>query len=99
MKPVRIAPPAAEELVEAVRWYESKREGLGAEFFDAVAHTIDLLRDHTELGTSVDRPYPHRQLLVDGFPYKVVYRNRVDVLHIIALAHASRRPGYWKQRR
>jgi hypothetical protein len=48
VKRVRIARPASEELTEAVPWYESKRVGLGGEFYDAVAHTVDVVSAHPE---------------------------------------------------
>jgi toxin ParE1/3/4 len=86
VKQVRIAQPASEEFTEAVRWYEGKRTGLGGEFYEAVLH-------------AVDGPHTHRQYLVNGFPYKLMYLERTDDLYIIAMAHVSRRPGYWKQRR
>jgi toxin ParE1/3/4 len=99
VKPVRIAPPASEEFADAVRWYEQKRVGLGGEFYDAVIHAVGVVREHPEIGATVDEPHAHRQYLVDGFPYKLIYRERTDDLVIVAVAHASRRPGYWKQRR
>lgn len=39
-----------------------------------------------------------RRRKVDVFPYRVVYFVRDDELLIVAFAHQSRRPGYWKQR-
>lgn len=98
MKPVHIAPPASEEFTEAVRWYEAKRTGLGGELYDAVSYAVGLVCEHPEIGLRVDGSHPHRQFLVEGFPYKIVYRERTDDLYIVAIAHASRRPGYWKQR-
>jgi plasmid stabilization system protein ParE len=50
VKPVRFSDPAAEELAAAVRWYEQRRVGRGADFFDAVASTIELIRSHPEIG-------------------------------------------------
>jgi hypothetical protein len=32
------------------------------------------------------------------FPYNVVYRVSGDLVRIYAIAHAKRRPGYWKSR-
>lgn len=98
MKPVRIAQPASEEFTEAVRWYEGKRTELGGEFYEAVLHAVSVVREHPEIGVAVDGPHTHRQYLVNGFPYKLMYRERTDDLYIIAIAHVSRRPGYWKQR-
>jgi plasmid stabilization system protein ParE len=39
-----------------------------------------------------------RRYLLRKFPYILVYRERVDDIQIIAVAHTSRRPGYWKKR-
>jgi plasmid stabilization system protein ParE len=99
VKPVRIAPPASDEFTEAIRWYERKRAGLGGEFYDAVGRATDLIREHPAIGLSVEVPANHRQLMVDRFPFKVVYRERADDIYIVAIAHSSRRPGYWRDRR
>jgi hypothetical protein len=32
------------------------------------------------------------------FPYDIVVRERVDEIIVVAVAHQSRRPGYWKNR-
>jgi hypothetical protein len=37
-------------------------------------------------------------LLVHRFPYSVVYEVIGDVVHVIAVAHSSRLPGYWYDR-
>lgn len=95
---LRIAEPASEELRAAVRWYEARRAGLGAELFDAVAETIDLIHDHQEIGESTSADGKTRRVLVSRFPYQVVYRLRPDEIVIVAVAHLKRRPGYWKSR-
>ena len=99
MKSIRIAAAASDEFVEAVLWYEQRRPLLGAEFFDAVAAVIDLIRAHPEIGTASTFGTAIRQVRVRKFPYKVVYRNQQDGIEIIAVAHGKRRPGYWKGRR
>lgn len=35
---------------------------------------------------------------VSDFPYRVVYFVEGDLLKIVAVAHAKRRPGYWRDR-
>ena len=98
MKAVQLSDPASEELGEAVRWYEQRRPGWGG-LFDAVGHTIDLIQGYPELGEIRTGRLPSRQLRVLGFPYKVAYRVREHDVYIVAVAHTSRRPGYWKNRR
>jgi hypothetical protein len=35
---------------------------------------------------------------VGNFPFHLVYRLSGSVLRVIAVAHTSRRPGYWRDR-
>ena len=99
MKPVSISAPASEELREAVRWAEERRPGWGARLFDAVTHTFELLSTHPDIGEARRSQLPSRRLRVLGFPYYIAYRVRKHDVYIVALAHTSRRPGYWKNRR
>jgi plasmid stabilization system protein ParE len=75
-----------------------RRAGLGGEFYGAVVRTIDLIRAHPEIGTPRRGRFPSRQLRVTRFPYSIVYRIRDDDIYVVAVAHTSRRPGYWKDR-
>jgi plasmid stabilization system protein ParE len=45
-----------------------------------------------------DRP-DRRVAVLDRFPFTVVYQIEEDEIVILALAHMSRRPGYWSRRR
>jgi plasmid stabilization system protein ParE len=98
VKPFQFSIPASDELTGAIRRYEVRRSGLGREFYDAVCRTIDLIQTHPEIGTPRTGRFPNRQFRVAGFPYKVVYRVREDDIYVVAIAHTSRRPGYWKDR-
>lgn len=89
---------ASAELAEAVRWYESKRCGLGVELMDEVTQTIDRLVLNPEIGSPLSTDHRTRRLLVSHFPYQLVYRVRPAEIVVVALAHVKRRPGYWKDR-
>jgi len=39
-----------------------------------------------------------RRCLVKKFPFSVIYSVQGDVVYVIAIAHGSREPGYWKHR-
>ena len=97
-RPIRTSEPASDEFSEAVRWYETRRSGLGGEFFDAVAATISLIETNPEIGTTISTDGHTRRVLVARFPYQVVYRLRPTEMAIVAIAHVKRRPGYWKNR-
>ena len=96
MTPLRIGHPASVELAEAVRWYEQKRTGLGGEFFDAVTDALEVVRTRPEIGAVAGRT---RSWLLTRFPYRLIYRVRDQDIYLVAIAHTSRRPGYWKNRR
>ena len=98
MLPVRTCSAASLELTEAVRWDETKRPGLGGDFLDEVARTIDRLALTPEAGNPISADQRTRRLLLVRFPYQVVYRIRKDEVVVAALAHLKRRPGYWKHR-
>jgi hypothetical protein len=40
-----------------------------------------------------------RMLTLYDFPYSLIYRIQGDEIRVIAVAHHSRRPGYWVGRR
>jgi plasmid stabilization system protein ParE len=89
------------EYRQAGRWYESRRTGLGIEFFDAVDAAIRQIVDFPSLGVPVPRvpkKLPVRRLAVTRFPYHVVYLEAAEGIRILAIAHDRRRPGYWKGR-
>jgi len=87
-----------EEFSAAVRWYEEQRLGLGGEFFDAVVSATSLIQAQPEIGTP-SQDGRTRRVLVQRFPYQIVYRPSQDEIVIIAIAHLKRRPGYWRKRK
>lgn len=97
MKPLVINDEAAEELDEAIEYYEKKRRGLGVDLADKVRDAF--LRIQRDPGV-----YPfHNQTriqkyLVRRFPYTVYYAEFDDHVTVVAIAHQKRRPDYWKFR-
>lgn len=84
--------------MEAVRWYETRRPGLGGEFFDAVVATLSLIETNPGIGTTLSTDGQTRRTLLARFPYQVVYRLRPTEIVIVAIAHLKRLPEYWKNR-
>ena len=85
----------------AGRWYESRREHLGMEFFDAVDAAIDQILDLPRSGSPVPRipaDLPVRRIAVTRFPYHVIYLETSTHIRVLAIAHDRRKPGYWKPR-
>ena len=87
---------ADEEFKAAAIFYESRQTGLGETFLDRVAEGFDSI-----LTQQLDCPLlfdDFRRRFTRQFPYSIVYRLEGDRIFVIAVAHWSRRPEYWKDR-
>jgi plasmid stabilization system protein ParE len=101
VRPVRILQEAAEEAIEAAAWYEAQRAGLGADFSQAIDAAIDLLEDDVVPLTMMPSAAGTRgakRLVLKRFPYDLIVRESSEQLIVVAVAHHSRRPGYWQKR-
>jgi toxin ParE1/3/4 len=86
-------------MIAPADWYEERRTGTGARFLSDVARCLDLINAHPGVGTPIRdrRGREVRAMALRSFPYRIVYRSTGDIL-VVAIAHTSRRPGYWMRR-
>jgi plasmid stabilization system protein ParE len=95
-KEYRFHPLAWQELEEADSWY----------FSHSYEVSLDFLKDlHAAVEDIALAPhrwptYLHgtRRLVIQRFPFSVIYLDDSDLITIIAVAHSKRKPGYWKDR-
>ena len=92
-----IVPPEAEQdLLEAFRWYEKQRKGLGHDFLLQVDAGFRFLK-RTPLGF----PEIHRGIrrhLIKRFPYKIFYLVEENTIVILAVVYGGRDPNWIKKR-
>jgi plasmid stabilization system protein ParE len=100
-KALQIHRLAEDELTAAASWYESKQAGLGISLLDLVDNMVDRVCS----GRLPSSPVPGvasdkraRRVLVIRFPYSIVFYEHKNEIVIVAFAHSSRRPGYWRSR-
>lgn len=98
---IEFAPAARDELKEAILNYEDAQAGLGDRFNRAVDAVIEAIAQSPSRfakyeGSTTRREY--RRALLNSFPYLIVYQLRDNLVRIVAVAHASRTPGYWEGR-
>ena len=101
MKPP-LHPDARAELDQAIDWTAGHWSPAKAvELNDALAAGLDAI------GTSPfsypeaeDAPagYDMRNLILNRFPYRIVSALLSGGAYVFAIAHTSRRPGYWQKR-
>lgn len=98
---VRVSREAGQELEEAVSWYEHEEAGLGSRLLNAFEQAIRLLNEPNpplvptchkaaEVGA--------RQLILHRFPFSLITIERHETIIVVAFAHHSRKPGYWRNR-
>jgi plasmid stabilization system protein ParE len=95
---VSLSNEALADFEEATDWYLGELAFSAADdFADAVEQALTLLRRFPEMGTPGRTKA--RALSLTKFPYSLIYRVNADHVSVIAIAHHSRRPGYWSGRR
>jgi toxin ParE1/3/4 len=89
-------PEARAEMSESFDFYELRLDGLGVKFLSAVEQTVERISTHPEMGAPLTGEF--RKRIVPGFPYNTIYRVWEDYIYLVAVAHHSRRPDYWRER-
>jgi plasmid stabilization system protein ParE len=100
-KAVRPNSAAEAEFRESIRWYEGRVAGLGDRLWFEIQAAINLIARYPEIGEVVRRLRVRqtvRRLRLSHFPFLLIYREFDDHLEVIALAHTSRKPKYWRSR-
>jgi toxin ParE1/3/4 len=93
----RLHPDAEVDLREAAEFYR-KRAGneLALTFIAEFEYSVSLLLDHPTLGAAWRNG--RRRFVMRRFPYALIYDSVDQEIRILAVAHHSRRPGYWQNR-
>jgi plasmid stabilization system protein ParE len=96
MKVLRIHEAARREANLATVWYAERSISVARRFRD------DLLAAFSSAAEFPLR-YPAsmhgtRRIVLSRFPYFIVFFDWQNEIYIVAVAHAKRRPGYWKKR-
>ena|SRR5258708_4674781 len=84
------------ELTEAVFYYDGRAVGLGDRLLAEVKNASRRIEQFPEIAPVI--AYGVRAKGLASFPYTLMYVVDPDDLFIVAVAHQSRRPGYWADR-
>lgn len=101
MRVLVVEPEAEVEIAAALEWYEEQQPGLGAALLVEVDGMLQRLRTASLPGIGVPgvrRDLRVRRVILERFPYAVIFIDRQSAVHVLAFAHHKRRPGYWRER-
>lgn len=93
----KILDAAEAELRAATRYYDAELPGLGLDLTEEFAQVLKRILAHPQAGPPVATGI--RRQLLRRFPFSVYYLVDGAVIVVLAVAHHSRKPGYWKQRK
>jgi plasmid stabilization system protein ParE len=99
MKPVAFAPAARDEFQAAAEWYESHADGLGVAFVNCIDDLVLRIGEAPSQFPAWEGDRRFRKAVAQRFPYVVFYRELPDRIHVLAIAHGAREPGYWLKRK
>ena len=92
-----IKPLAELDTMEAAKWYNDHRDGLGNEFLLALEAKIHAIKRNPNQFSNKYKKV-HRAL-TERFPYGIFYFIENKTIFIIAIVHTHRSPGVWKKRK
>lgn len=97
---VVLRPEAGDDIVQAASWYDSRAEGLGAEFVEEVLRVLDALATNPLLHARRHSRKNIRWSYPDRFPYRVIYEVLEDenTVVVAAVLHAARDEKHWRER-
>ncbi len=89
-------PDALDEYADAAKYYAGVKDRLGLRFVDVVEEAIERIVKHPEAFQMIDEDI--RRCLTRTFPYGIIFTIEPGCILIVAVAHCSREPFYWKGR-
>jgi len=98
---LRFHPAAADELDAAAAWYVERDAEVALRFVTEARRRVaqaERLPQSAPLVLGVARHFDARAFALRGFPYLAVTAVARAERVVVALAHTSRAPGYWRQR-
>ncbi|HEX3626532.1 MAG TPA: type II toxin-antitoxin system RelE/ParE family toxin [Verrucomicrobiae bacterium] len=96
MKPIFLHCEADVELTATAKRYACTRRELARDFLHAFRAAKDAIARQPDRFSFLEKPV--RRARIAGFPYRIVYEELDDCVHVLAVMHDSREPNYWKNR-
>jgi plasmid stabilization system protein ParE len=93
---LEIHPAAESEAEAAARYYAARNPRAALAFADELDAAISRIAEEPHVYVAHD--FGTHRLVLRTFPFSVVYRFDDARILIVAIAHGSRRPGYWTAR-
>jgi plasmid stabilization system protein ParE len=95
-KRIRIQSQAQAEINEAFEWYFKRSASAAEAFLAEIGVSMEQIASQPQLYPPYTRNT--RRRILSRFPYSVIFQEKNHCILVVAVAHAKRRPGYWRAR-
>ena len=96
MKRVRLKSPADLDYLQALKWYEERRPGLGQEFEAELLAVFERIKQNPELFQKETDVV--RKARMPRFKYRIYFTVEGDEIGVVAIYHPSRNPETLRRR-
>jgi toxin ParE1/3/4 len=96
VKRVEFHSDAEADAAVAFQWYESRSLSAALGFYEELNQILEAIQANP--GQFLSHILGTRKALLNRYPLSVIFREQSEVIQVIAVAHAKRRPGYWGSR-
>jgi plasmid stabilization system protein ParE len=93
---VELLPAARREIDEAFEWYRQRSRDAADTFIREIDRGFRLISESPTLWPSFEAE--SRRYLLGRYPFSIIFRPGDDRITVIAVAHQSRKPNYWRHR-
>ena len=90
-------PDSIRDAQSAYGWYYNNSPSAADGFIAEIDEAMELIIKHPKRWPEFI--YGTRRYLLKRYPFSLVYLETAKEIQVIAVAHAKRRPGFWKERR
>ena len=73
MRSLSVTPEANRDILDAMGWYARRSAGLAGRFEDALDRRTESIREAPDQYALVPDGHDHRQAILTGFPYSIVF--------------------------
>jgi len=98
LKPIDLHPVARREWESSVAFYSRIDKKLASDFNLRVWNALREIACYPYRFPLAHDMYPLQKFTLGRFPFTILYINYPNRIWVVAVAHGSRQPGFWKKR-
>lgn len=85
-------------MADGCLFYAERDPELAFDFNKRIRQAEEQIAEHPERYPFFPGAHLVRKCRVRRFPFSILYIDHPNYIWVVAIAHGSRRPGYWKER-